>query len=387
MGLNKVNNFLCEFRKLANEYNFQKNIYLYFVHWMYLRYKYWIDMEGYFKNEVWRIFKNHDAYFEHFHKYIHTWKYVYPRFNPGLHSQMYYKLDYIYSKLFCPGLDAMDYFRYEFYNYSLDKKRTFVTEGGIKKMDSKFNGGKTKSEYRRILMDKPLFNEKFKAFIKRDWFVSQNASIEDYKTFFAKHNCAIIKPIDGVGGANVYKVTIKNVSDIDKLYSETHSKKYLIEEVIVQHPALQSLNPSSVNTIRICSVESNGQIYITAALIRIGSGNGVTDNYSAGGLAATIDIKDGIIISPAVSQNNAEVYIHPTSMKQIIGTRIPQWEKVKDTVLSAHSIIPQLRYIGWDVVVCEDNTVTFIEANTCPGVELQQHPLRIGVKPIYAQYL
>ena len=58
-----------------------------------------------------------------------------------------------------------------------------------------------------------------------------------------------------------------------------------------------------------------------------------------------------------------------------------------ECVKQAHSKIPQLCYIGWDVVICEDGTVTFLEANTCSGVELQQHPLRKGVKHVYAPYL
>ena len=93
----QVKLFFQEFRDLSYKYNFQKNIYVYFLHWMILRNMYWIDMEGYFKNEVWRISENHDSYFEHFHKYIHRWKYVYHRFNPGKHSQIYYRLDYILS--------------------------------------------------------------------------------------------------------------------------------------------------------------------------------------------------------------------------------------------------------------------------------------------------
>ena len=52
MKLNKVKLFFQEFRVLSYKYNFQKNIYVYFLHWMILRNMYWIDMEGYFENEV-----------------------------------------------------------------------------------------------------------------------------------------------------------------------------------------------------------------------------------------------------------------------------------------------------------------------------------------------
>lgn len=387
MKLNKVKLFFQEFRVLSYKYNFQKNIYVYFLHWMILRNMYWIDMEGYFENEVWRISEKHDSYFEHFHKYIHRWKYVYHRFNPGKHSQIYYRLDYILSKIFCPGLDAMDYFRYEFYNYSLDKKRTFITEGGIAVMDKKFNGGKNQKKYREILSNKSSFNRFFSEYINRSWISSDNLLFRDFFDFLMKNKHVIVKPIDGVGDEGIFKKIIQSEKEIKELYDYIKGKKVIIEEVISQCTELKDLNPSSVNTIRVYSVEKENRIFITGALLRIGNGKGITDNYSSGGLAAAIDVETGIIISPAVSQNNDNVYVHPYTNKVIIGLQIPKWCEVLECVKQAHSKMPQLRYIGWDVVICEDGTVTFLEANTCSGVELQQHPLRKGVKHVYAPYL
>ena len=387
MKLNKVKLFFQEFRVLSYKYNFQKNIYVYFLHWMILRNMYWIDMEGYFENEVWRISEKHDSYFEHFHKYIHRWKYVYHRFNPGKHSQIYYRLDYILSKIFCPGLDAMDYFRYEFYNYSLDKKRTFITEGGIAVMDKKFNGGKNQKKYREILSNKSSFNRFFSEYINRSWISSDNLLFRDFFDFLMKNKHVIVKPIDGVGGEGIFKKIIQSEKEIKELYDYIKGKKVIIEEVISQCTELKDLNPSSVNTIRVYSVEKENRIFITGALLRIGNGKGITDNYSSGGLAAAIDVETGIIISPAVSQNNDNVYVHPYTNKVIIGLQIPKWCEVLECVKQAHSKMPQLRYIGGDVVICEDGTVTFLEANTCSGVELQQHPLRKGVKHVYAPYL
>ena len=387
MEKDRIINFYKEFRTLADKYGFRKNTYIYFMHWMILRYKYWIDMEGYFQNEVWRFSKNHDTYYEHFHKYIHTWKYVYPRFNPGKHTQLYYKLDYYVSKLFCPGLDSMDYFRYEFYNNSLDKKKTFITEGGIAAMDKKLNGRNDQKKYRDILSDKSSFNIMFSEFINRNWVTSENLSFKDFRVFVLANKYVIVKPIDGVGGAGIYKKRIQTENDIIDFYEEVKDRKVIIEEVISQSNELRDLNPSSVNTVRICSVEKDNQIFITGALLRMGNGEGVTDNYSSGGLAATIDVETGIVISPAVSQNNERYYVHPYTNKVIIGLQIPKWTEAIECVKRAHSKISQLRYIGWDVVVCEDGSITFLEANTCSGVELQQHPLCRGVKSIYAPYL
>ena len=385
--MNKIKCYFIDFRKFSIKYNFPKNIYLYFIHWMILRYMYWIDVEGYFKNEVWRITHNHNSYFEHFHKYIHRWKYVYPRYNPGKHSQLYYKVDYFINKLFCPGLDAMDYFRYEFYNNSLEKNKTFITEGGLALMDKKFNGGKNKKYQRELLSNKSSFNARFAEYINRDWISSEDMSFQSFSTFVSTNKNIIVKPINGFGGEGIYKVSIDLNTDISKLYDDIKEKNAIVEEVISQCDELQELNPSSVNTIRIYSVEKGNQIYITGATLRIGNGLGVTDNYSAGGIAATIDIETGIVISPAVSQNNEKYYIHPHTKKVILGLQIPQWYKAVECVKAAHSRITDLRYIGWDVVICQNGSISLLEANTCSGVGLQQHPLCRGVKDIYSPYL
>lgn len=150
---------------------------------------------------------------------------------------------------------------------------------------------------------------------------------------------------------------------------------------------MASLNPSSVNTIRVYSVVFESEVFITGATLRIGNGDKPIDNYSAGGLAAEVDIETGLVISPVVSQFGEKYGIHPNTGTPVIGFRIPGWETVKAFVKKAHSKIGELRYIGWDVVVCNDGEIKLIEANTCAGVALQQHPGLQGKKNYYASFM
>ena len=172
-----------------------------------------------------------------------------------------------------------------------------------------------------------------------------------------------------------------------ELYEKIAGKNYIVEEVIVQHPLLSCINPMSVNTIRIYSVHFKRKTYLTGATLRMGNGAGVTDNYSKGGFAAEVDVEHGLVMSRAVSQKGETAYILPYSKVPIIGIKIPSRDKVKNMVISAHNRVSALGYIGWDVVVLEDGFVTFLEANTCAGVELQQHAGLIGGKNVYAAYL
>lgn len=136
----------------------------------------------------------------------------------------------------------------------------------------------------------------------------------------------ICKPIDGGGGGKgVFLYEISSLENIKSLYSDLSETNYLVEEVVIRHESISRLNPSSVNTIRVYSVFYKQDVYITSATLRIGNGPGVTDNYSSVGLAAEIEVNDGVVISRAVSQSGESYYVHPYSNIPIIGTKIPEW--------------------------------------------------------------
>lgn len=254
-------------------------------------------------------------------------------------------------------------------------------------MNAKLNGSSSGIELAKIFRSKPAFNKMFGDMIGRKWILVDSSTQEEFVTFCRSMQKVICKPTDGGGGKGVFIEYLSNDDDAINLYDRIKLCNYIVEEVIIQHDTIARLNPTSVNTIRVYSVHSKGKTYITSATLRMGNGPGVTDNYSSGGLAAEIDVEYGLVISRAVSQNGDTVYVHPYTNTPIIGTQIPCWNKVKEYVIKAHERVKSLGYIGWDVVVCNDNKITFLEANTCAGVELQQHACLVGKKYIYSPYL
>jgi hypothetical protein len=223
--------------------------------------------------------------------------------------------------------------------------------------------------------------------IGRKWIDARNMTREDFIKFANNLDAALVKPLKGMQGKGIYKVSLNSEESINSVYKECAGKDYIIEEIIEQCEETRKFNPSSVNTIRVYSVFYNGQVIITGAVQRMGNGDTVCDNYSSGGLAASIDVESGIIISRAVSKNNESLYIHPYTNMVIIGTQIPRWCDVIATVKAAHQLISGLRYVAWDVVVCNNGKIALLEANTGGGVGILQHPTLVGVNPIYKKYM
>lgn len=369
-----------------NDVNTTFSMYLNSLH---IRLKYGIGSKDYLENRLFDKEQSHDNYINSVHYVIHKWSTVSKKFMPQASNLKLfrYRVDYLFAIFMYPGLDAMDYFRYQFYDIRHEKRKTFITEGGIVKMDKFFNGGEECKHTNKRLSNKKEFNKMFDDIVKRDWIISDECSLEEFQNFCDKKNGIIVKPMEEGGGKGIYKIDLDDNNKVEGIYKSLKEHHFIIEEIIVQHRDLRKLNPSSVNTVRVYSVSHNGCISITGATLRVGNGLGVTDNYSRGGLAAEIDIDSGIVISRAVSQNADSVIVHPCSGEIILGLRIPEWESIKKMVEKAHERVAVLGYVGWDVVVCEDNSITFLEANTCAGVELQQHPALIGKKPIYEKFM
>ena len=386
--MNRLINNIRLFRNCSSDLTFFSKVSLLFKY-LVLRVKYGIGLRSFFEEKLYNDAISHDAFYNSQHKYLHTWNVVHSKFRPDIRGAKLFllKCDYLLSRIIYPGLDAMDYFRYEFYNIRHSKRKTFITEGAMVKMDRIFNGSEEGKEVNRTISNKAEFNRLFSDVVTREWYLSDESSYEDFLHFCEGKDKVIIKPLEEGGGKGIYVASVKTEADIKSLYDDIKQKRYIVEELVVQHTTLHELNKSSVNTVRVYSVCKENEVFITGGTLRIGCGDGPTDNYSRGGLAAEIDIDTGVVISKAVSQNADSVYVHPMSKKVIIGTKIPMWDQIKDSVKKAHLRVSELGYVGWDVVVCSDSSITFLEANTCAGVELQQHPALSGKKPIYEKFI
>lgn len=80
----------------------------------------------------------------------------------------------------------------------------------------------------------------------------------------------------------------------------------------------------------------------------------------------TIDLETGII-SGVGANKSGEVYeIHPMTGKRIPGTQIPYWDEVKAMCLKAMHVVPQVRFVAWDVAITPTGPV-FIEGNSFPS--------------------
>lgn len=252
----------------------------------------------------------------------------------------------------------LDYMQAQMYNLSPEERQEVITSG----VNNNFVRACNNPEYFHFFENKADFNTKFADFIKRDWLhVTGKTTVTEYMDFIKDKDEFILKPVDGMGGDGVKKLPATE----DSLEEVMASVPCIIEEVIVQCHELAELNPSSVNTIRIITILKDGVPDIPIAYLRMGNG-GIVDNFCSGGMLTPIDLETGKLRYDAADQENNVYPVHPTTGKTIAGYQIPRFDEVKDFVRKAALVIPEVRYVGWDVAITEDD-MCLIEGNEYPG--------------------
>ncbi|MDO4168364.1 MAG: sugar-transfer associated ATP-grasp domain-containing protein [Lachnospiraceae bacterium] len=272
-----------------------------------------------------------------------------------------------------------DYFEFRFYEKTLvEKKRYFTTKESIKFaeiVDDK------EALYR--LSSKTEMYKQIKKGVKREQLFTYEMSYEDFYQFCHKHGKFIYKPdrLDCGRGIEIWDCNCS----IEYLYNKAKKTPAILDEMVIQHHLLQKLAPGSVNTIRILTIRMKNEIEIIAAALRMGSGESIVDNFSAGGLAATIDINNGIIKNCAYDSLGNSYKVHPFSNVVIQGFEIPNWDNILYFVKECAKEFP-LNYVAWDVAVREADCV-IIEANPHGMIHVIQLEDTMGRKKQYQDLL
>lgn len=133
------------------------------------------------------------------------------------------------------------------------------------------------------------------------------------------------------------------------------------QEFIKQHPALASINPVSVNTIRVMTLASASGVSLVAAYLQLGSGESRIDQTAMGGTDISIRT-NGQLAKYGVRGDYFRTTEHPNGLVYE-GFEVPGYHKVVDMAIALHKKIGNFRIISWDFAVGENGEPIFIEMN------------------------
>lgn len=292
----------------------------------------------------------------------------------------------IYDILRCSrkfGSGYIDYCNFHFEELSDELKATYVT----RMVNDKYCRVLNDPKYYDIVNDKPTFLNHYQEFVKRDFLDLRNANFNDYLEFVSKHSQFIVKPVDQLCGSGIEKVNVNSGDERETYERLLNNKQFLLEEIIIQDETMASLNPSSINTIRVVTILKDGVVYTPFIALRMGRKDVVVDNFNHGGLNALVNEK-GLVYTVGVSKDEKEYTNHPDTGTIIKGFQIPYFNDVIDMAKKMALVTPELGMCGWDLCISKDKGVVAIEGNHLPGYDLYQcyghwNADRIGKKPIF----
>ena len=194
------------------------------------------------------------------------------------------------------------------------------------------------------------------------------------------------KPRSGSCGKGIEKLDAAG-RDPAELYDHLMGTGQLVlEEVIRQHEKLNELYPCSINTLRVVTMydDKADKVAVITTFLRIGNGGRVVDNFNSQGMCSPVDERSGIVRFNAMDKAKNLYVTHPMTGTVIKGFQLPCWEQALDTCRRAARVVPQVRYVGWDIAFTPDGPV-LVEGNDYPGHDIYQMPEfcpdKIGLLP------
>ncbi len=268
------------------------------------------------------------------------------------------------------------------YRLYLKKRRIsdYVAPLEFRRIEKRLNS----PEYYSILEDKYFFSKVLEGNgfrSPKNLYLIDSAGIYNLESrkyidegeFLQRDLDGFCKIVNGYGGSMIYRIQVaegklllnkeqKTLLDFQK---DIGVEKYLVQERIIQHPVMNELNPSCVNTIRILTIKKGQTIHIFQDYLRIGINNNYVDNGMYGNIRIGIG-EGGRLMDHAISNGldapSVTMDRHPQTNVSFKDFTIPYYQESVSMVKGLHELYQQFYMIGWDIGITPDGPIV-IEGN------------------------
>ena len=205
----------------------------------------------------------------------------------------------------------------------------------------------------------------------------------------------VIKPISGYGGEGVIVVRkrgkwagewkkmdgeVIGVNDLKMHCQAILSGKYslhgmkdgvIMEERIKIHPKFLSLTKTGTPDVRVIVYN---KVPVMAMLRVPTEMSGGKSNLQQGAIGLGLDLATGITTYGLSGKSEIITKFFDYKKKKTIkvnGVRIPYWREILETAVKCQEAIPELGFMGVDVVLDKDKGPVVLEVNARPGLSIQ----------------
>lgn len=187
----------------------------------------------------------------------------------------------------------------------------------------------------------------------------------------------ILKPATDSSMGRGIRLIKSTDRDLDSLLVSLND--LIVQTKLRQSAKMSELNVSSLNCMRITTLNINNRVSATNRVVKIGAKGSIVDNIGAGSGGMMLGItEDGMVFPYGYRVDGSRVVL-----RDKLGTDlfwIPNFDSVIAQVLKWHKKIGSMGIIGWDIALDDKDHPVLIEANTYwPGITIEQ----IAAGPIF----
>ena len=136
---------------------------------------------------------------------------------------------------------------------------------------------------------------------------------------------------------------------------------------------MSRLYPYSINCFRMVTLVHEGVPHVLYAVLKTGNHGKFVDNLENGGFACHFDLETGVVTGPGHTSETYTVDAHPMTGVRFEGFHVPYYKEAQELVKKAALVVPQVKYIGWDVCITPDGPA-IIEGNNYAAYDFPQLP-------------
>ena len=265
----------------------------------------------------------------------------------------------------CHAILLDDYFANRCYEKSNYYKSQLIS-GKLINYYTKLNG----TPFIEELATKSSAYEIYKDFYKRDFVTIKSKDDKNvFYDFLKKHHKVVLKSDDNYSGHGFKYIDEK--ADFDVLLRELNI--FNLEELIIQDEGMAYFDESSLNTLRVQTINANNTCDILFILLSYGKDGLNADNLNSRGNGLLVDLNNGITYS-----RNARSSRDKYSNKQVVGIKIPRFDELKDIALQLAKVLNKYKVISFDLALDKNKGWVLVEASGFGEVTINEPALMLN---------
>ena len=170
-----------------------------------------------------------------------------------------------------------------------------------------------------------------------------------------------VKPIDSRAGYGAFSI---GAAEIDAALIGS-MRNVVIQPVLRNHPIIDALNASALNTVRVSSLVDDGRCTLIAACLKVARGNAVVDNWGQGAIAVGVDLTSGALNQWGITKakyGRRVCAVHPDTGVRFGSVMLPWWRETLELAERAALGLQPHVTLGLDIAITPHGPV-FVEAN------------------------